>query len=219
MQYSFNLHLPFKLPVNNGQKIVSGNHYADFHTEFNTYQKTTNYSDIEVPFTQNCTVARITFMPKEEMYKGLGKDEQLRQVVINSLHYINSVLDAFRSNFGCYYITNITVADLPMAIAIKDGTGDDVYIYVTNPQEAMREEKAYSNEELASVGGSLQMWDQYPDFMLMERFLDEARAHLYREQLIDAIVDLQTSFEIFISNTHKLILKTNGKSDEEIKEP
>ncbi|UZJ76824.1 hypothetical protein [Fictibacillus sp. KU28468] len=28
-------------------------------------------------------------------------------------------------------------------------------------------------------------------------------------------MDLQTSFEIFISSTHKLILKTKGKSDEE----
>lgn len=62
----------------------------------------------------------------------------------------------------------------------------------------------------------IQLWDIHPEVFLVEKFYASARSHLYKEQMIDAIIDLQTSFEILIRNTHKLLLIQNGATQDEL---
>lgn len=60
------------------------------------------------------------------------------------------------------------------------------------------------------------MWGTYLEIFLFEKFFATARSHLCKEQMIKAVIDLQTSFEIFIRNSHKLLLLHNNSSQDEV---
>jgi hypothetical protein len=207
-------HLPFKLPVEDGIKFYSAYINAEFIAEFNSYNKTIINEGIDVSEVVGCTIVNITYMPKDEYIDGLKQDEVLRRMVLDSIHYLNRLLDSIRSHAGLDYVHNITIADLPMILLIaKD---EETYIYATRPQEIMRPEATLSLDDMVKIGSVMHSWDLYPDVFLVEKFFDSAKAHLNKEQLLDAVIDLQTSFEILIRNTHRLILTKNGSSQEVI---
>ncbi len=58
--------------------------------------------------------------------------------------------------------------------------------------------------------------DMYPEIYTVDTFYESAKSALNREMFTNFIVDIQTSFEVFIRNTHRLILKKEGKTEEEI---
>ena len=51
---------------------------------------------------------------------------------------------------------------------------------------------------------------------MIDKFLSKAIHHLYTEEFLFAIIELQTSFESYIRMCHYLILVKKGESDEKI---
>lgn len=154
-------------------------------------------------------------MPHESMIKNLESDEILKATVVNSTHFLNVLFDALRINHGLNHIHNITIADFPMLITI-DINDEEPFIYVTKPQDVFLDQIELSKEDLGKFGGMMQLRDTHPQIFLVEKFYASARSRLYKEQMIEAIIDLQTSFEIFIRNTHQLLLLKKGATQSEL---
>lgn len=215
MKFSLDILLPFKLPIEDEIKFGSGYSFGDFLTTFHSYKKEIRIEDNELPIIQYNTCMSIDFLPSEGLFDDdVEDDEMFRAVVLNSIEYINKFIDALRTCFALDYLYNITIADLPEYLIIsKDGVG---CLYLTRPQELIREEILLNKEGMRILGNTLHTWDNYPEQFLVDKFFDSAKSHLYKEQLLDAIIDLQTSFEIYIRNTHRLVLLKNGSTQEEV---
>ncbi|WNQ09619.1 HEPN domain-containing protein [Paenibacillus aurantius] len=214
-QYSLDILLPFKLPIEDDIKFVSGYFFGEFITTFHTYGKEIKYSGDDTPVIEESTCMSIVFVPKDDFFKDeVTKEDSYRVLVLKCIEYINKFIDALRTCFGLDYLYNITIADLPQYLII-DLNGESC-LYLTKPQEVLRKEILLSTEGMKRLGNTLHTWELYPEQFLVDKFFDSAKSHLYREQHLDAIIDLQTSFEIFIRNTHRLILTKQGVSTEEI---
>ncbi|MDY8022804.1 hypothetical protein [Paenibacillus polymyxa] len=213
MKFTMDIKLPFRLPIKDEYKFGSGYEFGEFFSTFYSYKKEVLIED-DPPVLKYCTGIEMSFLLKEGLYSTIEKDELFRSAVLNCLEYINRFIDALRSCYGLDYIYNITIADLPEYLIIDlDGEG---CLYLTRPQEFLREEITLNSEGMRIVGSTLAMWDTYPDQFLVDKFFDSAKSHMYKEQMLNAVIDLQTSFEIYIRNTHRLILLKEGKSREVI---
>lgn len=212
MNLSLDLQLPFKLPIKDGQKIISGYNGEKFVAIFNTHSNPTLIIESgEPPAEEEVTIITLNYLPKDEIVEDLSHDDLLTHTVLRSIHYVNSFLDAIRSCFGLNYIYNITISDLPLILLISNEK--ESFLYVTQPQEMLISDANLGSDEIAETLTTMSTFDRHPEIYLVEKFFDSAKAHLYREELIDAIVDLQTSFEIFIRNTHRLILLKEGQDE------
>lgn len=212
MNLSLDLQLPFKLPIKDGQKIISGYNGEKFVAIFNTHSNPTLIIESgEPPAEEEVTIITLNYLPKDEIVEDLSHDDLLTHTVLRSIHYVNSFLDAIRSCFGLNYIYNITISDLPLILLISNEK--ESFLYVTQPQEMLISDVNLGSDEIAETLTTMSTFDRHPEIYLVEKFFDSAKAHLYREELIDAIVDLQTSFEIFIRNTHRLILLKEGQDE------
>ncbi|MFY0544155.1 hypothetical protein [Brevibacillus sp. H7] len=215
MKVSFDMYLPFKLPIKDGIKSIHAYPNAEFMLTYQSYKRGSVIDHKYLLDEIDCTVVKIDYMPHESITKGLQKDELLRLTVVDSIDFLNLFFDALRINHGLSHVRNITIADLPVtfSIVIND---EEAFEYLSRPHDVITPSSQLSLEDLSKVGSSLQMWDAYPEVFLFEKFFATAKSHLHREQMIEAIIDLQTSFEIFIRNTHKLLLLHKNASEEEI---
>jgi len=215
MKISFEMHLPFKFPIKDGIKSIHAYDNAEFMLTYHSYKRGTLIDQEYLIDEIDCSYITVDFMPHESMTTGLKTDEILRLTVINSLVFLNRFIDALRITHGLSHTHNITINDFPVLLTLTIDDNES-YAYLTRPHDIIPPYKQLALEELSAVGSSLQLWDTHPEVFLFEKFFASARSHLRKEQMIEAVVDLQTSFEIFIRNTHKLLLLHNGASQDEI---
>lgn len=206
--------IPFKLPIENGTEIISSyEKMADFKLTFNRKQYTYIFKDqIESETQYELTTIKVEYSPNKSQKKETDVNCIFHYAVVNSLCYINRFLDAFRNTFESRDIHNITITDLPTTIPIEyDG---EYYEYVTYPLEEVREEYEVDKEGVCKVLKILSTWDAYPEIETVGRFFDLARYHLAKEQFAYAIIELQTSFEVFIRNYISDCLSKEGYLNE-----
>lgn len=205
--------LPFEIPIEEGLKLVSGYPEVKFYTEFVSYERSTIiYNDFSE--VQNCTLLKIKYFPEYPHVNSLNEDELLRLTVLDSIWYINKLIDATRNSFGLDYLYNLTIWDLPSHLIVN--LNEENYLYLTKPQELLRERFSINSEGLNLIGATIGKSDNYPEFFLADKFFDSAKSCLYKEQFIDSIIFLQTSFEVFIRSLMLIILKKKGVSEEKI---
>lgn len=215
MKISFDMYLPFKFPIKDGIKTIHGYPDADFMLTHHSYKRSTIIDQQYLLDEIDCTYVTVDFMPHETMLIGLQKDEILRLTVITAIDFVNRYIDVLRINYDLSHIYNITISDLAVVLTLIIDD-EELFEYVTRPQDIIPPTQPPSLKSLSNIGGYLQMWDTYPEVVLFEKFFATARSHMYKEQMVEAVIDLQTSFEIFIRNTHKLILLHNGASQKDI---
>ncbi|AIQ24256.1 hypothetical protein NSQ90_16015 [Paenibacillus sp. FSL H7-0737] len=215
MKLSVDMHLPFKLPIKEGINHVSGYEDLDLMFTFKSYQRQTVINEKYLLDEMECTLVKIDYMPHDSYIDGMKMDEVLRLMVLDSIEFLNRFFDALRINFGLSNIYNITINDLPIVLDIEIDD-NSVYQYLTRPQDVVAPGELITIEKLSAVGSSLQMLDMYPTIFLFEKFFANAQTHLYKQEMIEAVIDLQTSFEIFIRNTHKLLLLHNRANQDEL---
>jgi Apea-like HEPN len=199
--------LPYILPLDEDKKIISAYEDKYFRIEFQNFRSyiTENKKEyIEV----NQTQLNIIYI-----YEGRGVpdqlEEKLRGVLFNCIGYVNEFLSSLRYAFDLNYIKEITVVDLPEYLTIEiDG---EAYLYITAPLKLIEEREQLSSEALSKVQQVLATWEKYPEFGLVERFYSSAKHSMSSENFISAIIELQTSFEIFCRNTIRLIINKDGE--------
>lgn len=204
--------LPFHIPIEDGLKIISD--YKDFATfkfECKVYKNESFKSRPEIE--EFCTSIHIEFLsyisPKDASIELL-----MREAVFNSIIYLNNFLDSFRLITGLNFIRNFSITDLPPIINID--IGEQKMLYITTPTTIVNIPKPLKAEKLRYVQGRINAWDRNKYFEVIDKFLSKAIHHLYTEEFLFAIIELQTSFESYIRMCHNLILIKQSASDDKI---
>jgi len=216
MKISFDLHLPFLLPFKDKLEYISSYPKADFLLNFNRYKRNTVIDGKYLLEEKDCTTVGVTFMPDESLIKDVEADEIFKTTILNTTHFLNVLIDAIRINHKLVDIYNITIADFPILVYMYVDDDDEPTIYITRPQDMFLDQIELSKQELGKFGGMMQLKDTHPQIFLVEKFYASAVSRLYKEQMIEAVIDLQTSFEIFIRNTHQLLLLKKQATQSEL---
>jgi|GEM_PF-3374176 len=208
MESIINIPLPFKLPFKEGLKVASGyenNKYFSIELEnYNLYLTEDKEHFDEI----NNTQLRVNFV-YDDIDAPAEVENLLRGILYNCLGYINEFLAAIRFTLDLNYVKDITVYDLPDYLHIEvDG---NIYLYITSPMKLIEEREILPSDKLHFAQKMLATWEKYPEFALVDRFYSNAKHSIETENFLSAIIELQTSFEIFIRNTMRLIITVDGQ--------
>jgi hypothetical protein len=212
MEIRADFKLPFKLPIKDELKLISGYDFANICTVFKSMEQEVELVDNNAKILTSSL--NITYIPCNGLENEEDKETVLHYFIVNTIWYINRIIDAFRITFGLPHLRNITIRDLPTVLIIE--IDEECIAYLTNTEFLHEDLLVINKEGIERIGSTLVSMDLYPDVFLVENFYESGKAHLYREDFVRAIIDLQTSFEIFIRNTHRLILTNQGSSPDVI---
>lgn len=208
MKAFINIPLPFKLPFKEGLKVVSGyenNKYFSIELEgYHLYisEDKKNFDEI------NNTQLKVTYVYDD---KDVPSDVEnlLRGIIYSCLGYVNDFLTSIRFTLDLNFVKDITVYDLPDYLHIEvDGK---TYLYITAPMKLFKESEILPSKKLQLAQKMMVTWQKYPEVALVDRFYSNAKHSIETENFLSAIIELQTSFEIFIRNTMRLIVKIDGQ--------
>ncbi|WP_242241708.1 hypothetical protein [Bacillus cereus group sp. BfR-BA-01309] len=201
--------LPYKLPVGTGKKAISifpG--YAQFTISFDTYIKKITYPStyeyLDIPEEEN-TIVYLEICPelKNKVTSDEDKTALIKESLDHGIQYVNAFIDAFRSINGLTYLRNIDFLDLPKHTIIK--FNDELTLY-TRIEELIPlvTDTEVTKEAFQSVMSCVATWNNYPEIGLVEQFYSQAESSLYKGDYTHSIIQLQTSFEIFIRTALKI---------------
>lgn len=215
--------LPFQLPVDSDKKVVSGfenevlgNKY--FKTKFEHF--TSYVTRDKQEFDEiNQTQLNITYIYNSKEEVSFDHNDLLRSIVYNCLEYVNDFLSSLRFTNELNYIKTLNIYDLPEVLLINVDNED--CLYITSPMKLIEEREELSIEEFNDAQNIRTTWENHPEIGLVDRFYSSAKHSITSENFLFAIIELQTSIEIFIRNTMRIIITQDGKkqqkSDLEIK--
>jgi hypothetical protein len=205
--------LPFFIPIEEGYEVVRDyEHLAAFKFEFKPYTNKSLKSNPEVE--ESCTKIVIEFIPNDPEVAELESQKIIRPAILHSMILLNNFLDCFRLMNRLNFIRNFNITDLPPIIDVKvDG---ELFKYITNPTTIVQRSKSLNIERVNLVQSRLQYWDSHNYFQVIDKFRSKAVHHLYTEDFLFAIIELQTSFEAYIRLCHNLILLKEGASSHRI---
>lgn len=213
MEIKSNFILPFKLPIKDGLIQISSYDFAELHTEYATVSEGV---DIEFNNVKHLrTQMTITYFPHNGIENEEDSTSILHYFVVNSLYHINKVIDGLKLLYGLQFIDRITVRDLPTSLIIYiNGEG---YVYLTNTDMLREDILIEDAKEFTKLGSILTSVDMYPEIYLVDMFYESAKTALHQEKFTNFIIDIQTSFEIFIRNSLRLILIKENQPKQKIK--
>lgn len=213
MSIKLNFPLPFRIPVRDGAIVVSSYKVADFRIVFNHEEQEYYFTGDEKKNILNITIAQVEYSPNNNL-----EDQDIKDVfhfaVVNSIGYINHLIDAIRFEKNLRDLPNFTITDLPMVIDIE--YKENHYSYLTNPIGVVEEQIEIEDDDICKALKILSTWDKYPEIEVVDKFFDMAKHYLAKEQFIYSTIHLQTSFEVFIRNSFRLVLLKNSATEEEI---
>jgi len=206
-----NFPLPFYIPIEEGNQIIRD--YEDFATFKFTCKKVKNDSFKAIAETEEfCTQIKMEFSFNKE--GEIEKEDLMRRAIFSSLIFLNNFLDSFRLVNNFNFIRNFTITDLPPIIEIEIAT--EKINYVTSPTTIAQDKIPLNLEQLKKTQSRLSAWDSHKYFEVIDKFLSKGIHHLYTEEFLFAIVELQTSFESYIRLCHYLILNKQGADEVKI---
>lgn len=208
--------LSFKIPIKDNSTIVSAYKYSDFKVSFNHEKRMFKSldEDEKVEYKEEFTNVVVEYSNDTEVRQLDDINDIFHSAVVNSIHYVNRFIDALRSELNIRDINNFTITDLPSTIMIE--YNNENYLYVTNPKGDTIDYIEVQKDEILRTLGLIKTWDKFPFIEVVDKFYAKAKHHLAKEDFLFAIIELQTSFEVFIRNTHKLILVKDNANSEEI---
>ncbi len=204
--------LPFHIPIEDGLKIVSD--YKDFATfKFECKEYINDSFKSRPEIEEYCTSIHLEFLSYKSP-EDASIELLMRQAVFNSIIYLNNFLDCFRLITDLNFIRNFSITDLPPIIHIE--IEDQKLLYITTPTTIINNPEPLNAEKLKHIQSRILAWDRNRYFEVIDKFLSKAIHHLYTEEFLFAIIELQTSFESYIRMCHNLILIKNGEDDDKI---
>jgi len=123
--------LPFRLPVQDGNQIISEYYFGQLHITFSTLDAN---ADLDAQDIIPCrSVLKIVCFPKKILLDIECRSELQEMFVLNLVGYVNHMISAFRISHQLSYLYNITVYDLPSALVISVDGEKTIYLIVTPP--------------------------------------------------------------------------------------
>lgn len=219
MNFKILFPLPFDIPIPSKYPFVSSylrnGEQFDLKLVFSTvegYQKFP-WMDKEEKVTVTVATVELNLVdikPNSEITRSL-----IRKAFKISLDYLNRYLTAFRTTVAAYRIHTLTIAHLPetLEILIND---EIVALYSTFIEDDITDVEELPFDLLTRVGNKMNIWDDYPEVMAVDGFFENAKSYLAKEELPYAIIEFQTSFELFLRNSYRYILTSKSTPQAEI---
>lgn len=201
--------LNFYLPIVEDITFVSGwQDFAKFKYRFVEVKKRQNLIGFEEVVH---TSIIMDYYPEMEWQKDLS---DARAAITNCLIFLNNFIDAYRLVSGFEYIKNFALTDLPPYLNMEIDGLQTLYTLPHFVTESERPE--ISREVVAKALEQSTAWRLFRPLEIIDRFRSKAIHHMYNEEFVFAIIELQTSFETYIRLCHHIILDRQGKSEEYI---
>jgi len=202
--------LPFRLPIQDGFHLVSNYCFGQIHICFSTIEAKTDFEAQDI--IPNRSVLDVTCFPKEVLSRIEDRNELLRSFVSNIISYINHFISALRIEYRLSYLQNITTHDLPKILVIF--VNDEGSIYFID--DFLYEHPDFDVDAMQKVLSTMTLMELYPGTYLVDEFYHSALSELRKENFNRFIVDIETSFEIFIRNTLRLVMIRNGTAEGDV---
>lgn len=209
MEIKMRLDLNFYLPVVEEITFLSGwKGFANFKYRFVSEKKPQEV--IGFPEVTHTSIL-MAYYPEMPWQKDL---DDCGAAVVNCMIFLNNFIDSYRLASGLEYIKNFTLSDLPPYIVIEvDGKN----IGYTLPHFLTSAINDQGTKEAAAIAlEQVNVWRLHRPFEIIDRFRSRAIHHLYTQEFLFAIVELQTSFETYIRMCHHIILESQGADAEDI---
>ncbi len=192
--YIIEIPIPYWIPIENGSTFVSSFDKKDYKVSFSvTFKKNKNIG----------TDLKIKFLITDNRFHEIDFSIRTNLAVVLTLKHINRLFDVMRDVTDFHQIPNISIIDLPTFINIS--YNDNKFQYVTNPKKEKGKIKI-KKDFIQKYIQIISIWDNYPEIEIVDKYHGYAKYHLDREELNEAILDLQTSFEVFLRHSYKYIL-------------
>jgi hypothetical protein len=206
MTIKINYPLPFYIPLESGPSGV--HNFSDFMS--------IKFRCEHVPFASDSEKKMRTTIYVELIPETNTSEWTIENIlsfsVQNSIIYLNNFIDAFRLVKGCNYVKNFNVTDLPLFLYIE--VDSEKYPYVTISTTILDSSPEMNSIGMGKTVSKMALWFNHEYFEVVDKFLSRATHHLYTEEFVFAIIELQTSFESYIRLCHNLILRKQGASDD-----
>jgi hypothetical protein len=207
----FEFLLPYYLPIEENCQIIR--HYEDFASFKFICKKVKNESFKTIAETEEfCTAIQFEFMPKED--NSTENSDLMKRALFNGLIFMNNFIDCFRLVNDFDFIKNFSITDLPPVIEIE--VNGEKNLYITSPQALIEDKTPLGTDKIHLTQSRMESWDRNKRVEVIDKFLSKAKNHLFREEFLYAIIELQTSFESYIRLCHFLILEKNGEDESKI---
>jgi hypothetical protein len=214
MYSSLEVRLPFRLSLPQGQQFLTIRNSVSYKVSFRHIDLMIVGEEWREPLL--VTVATVMIGNGEE--QDLNKEpsrEEIQGFFQTSFDYLNHFIDVYRTNERDYSIRNITLLDFPSVTEIEVNHGS--YYYIVDIPTYVDFEKLDNEHQLEvaqRVGAAMATRDQWPQFYNARRFYTGARQYLEQGNHFNAVIELETSFEIQVRTTFFMILSQEEKISE-----
>ena len=141
-------------------------------------------------------------------------DEITASAFLNCLIFMNNYIDAYRLANKVAHLKNFNISDLPPVMLMEMGDSQVLY---TLPQFSTITGTEMGTKEMSQLAiEKFMVWRQHRPFEIIDRFHSKAVHHLYTEEFIFAIIELQTSFEAYIRLCQHVILAKQDADEIEV---
>jgi len=206
--------LPFKLPIKDGLTMITEDINETYKVTFKHQKEKYVFKDDEEDKLYEFTLALVEYKLIDSEKDKIDIKTLFHIAVVHSIRYLNQFIDALRHVLNIRILNNFTIKDLPKSIRIT--YKNEVYGYLIDAIEIIENKIEADYEDMEEVLNTLSIWSRYPDKEVIDKFYNKAKYHLAREDFIFAIIELQTSFEIFVRDAYHLILIKNKANKYEI---
>lgn len=205
MRSQMTIRLPFRLAVQDGASFVTGyspdDDGVDFRIDFAQRDLTISGQD----WPDEILSATIVTITVDTLTTDAIDQPTVRHFFLLSLSYLNRVIDAHRMTMQDYNIREILLADLPPVIEITIDGISFMYI-VHTPSWISNDTDDTELEFMKRIGAAMASWDRWPELLTVQRFYAVARSYLEQGDNFNAIINLETTFELQIRLTLKMIM-------------
>lgn len=191
------LPLEFKFPIKEKLKIVTSYpDFADFTIEFQHIKMESRVKQSKTTQEKVVSLAKIEWSPNLNISNSENDNVVLEESTYSILFYINLMIDSIKFTQKKHHIKRIMLSDLPEIIEIE--YNNKLFQYVTSPLKTINSEFEINKDELRKSLDLMNDWMLFPRLETVDRLYINAMYFLYREEFIFTILQLQTSFEVFI---------------------
>ncbi|MDM0480391.1 HEPN domain-containing protein [Clostridium perfringens] len=206
--------LPFKVPIRNGAIIMSNYKFEFFKVTFEHKKEKYKFEHDKEDKLYEFTLALVEYILLDSEKDKIDIKDLFHIAVVHSIRYLNQFIDALRHEMNIRILNNFTIKDLPELIIVTYKNTE--YAYLIDAIEMIENKIEADDKEIEASLKTLINWSMYPNKEVIDKFYNKAKYHLAREDFMFAIIELQTSFEIFIRNAYSLILMKDKANKHEI---
>ena len=218
MQSVMEIRLPFRLAIPSNHEWLSG--YEEGARKWR-YKIILKHRDLVISGVdwedEPLRITTATIWTDINIEEVDGTSEQLllqptlRIFFLLMLEYLNRVIDAYRTVEADYSVRPITLSDLPESIDIDvDG---HLYRYVVNLPlwvSKNEEDPQATKERMDRIGELFVRRDRWPEFVNIKQFYASARHSVEQGRYANAIIELETTFEMQTRLALRLALDKHG---------